>query len=370
MPPEARSSTAAPCASRLQLTLAGVPVGLGWNDEALAAPLRRVAAYFGTAALATDAPACTLAFARGPARHALPAEAHPLSTSPQGLGFFRHDTSIYLRYEDALVQVEPTEGWARAHLGPGFDAMSPAVQDALLFAACYYSVVLLLYARGARTAHTACLVHGGAGWLFAGPSDSGKSTLTLRLVEQGWHYLTDDAVLLRRIGERVRAFPLRRDFCIDPEAAALFPQVVPHWEPHMGDVRKRRLRITELYPAQEASACLPRVLVFPRIVQAATSTLVPLDRRTALVALMQHSGALNLLDARTAARHLDDLRTLVEQVTPYTLRAGRDLRDDPYAAALLLASVAPEPLPEAAPDAAPDAAPRRAVFPSQLSSSL
>ena len=52
--------------------------------------------------------------------------------------------------------------------------------------------------------------------------------------------------------------------------------------------------------------------------------------------LLRHSGALAVLDAPTAAAHLDDLGVLVRQTRNYALLAGRDLRDDPAAAAALL----------------------------------
>jgi hypothetical protein len=53
------------------------------------------------------------------------------------------------------------------------------------------------------------------------------------------------------------------------------------------------------------------------------------------VELLRHTGGLAVLDAATGADHLEDLRRLTAQARGYTLLAGRDLRDDPAAAAAL-----------------------------------
>ena len=74
----------------------------------------------------------------------------------------------------------------------------------------------------------------------------------------------------------------------------------------------------------------------------AESRLVPLAPTKALLGLLHHSGALAVLDAPTAAAHLEDLKLLTAQAQSYTLLAGRDLRDDPAAAAKLLSGVGNE----------------------------
>ncbi len=311
-----------------------------WDDETLAAPLRKALSYFGFEALTGGESACVLSVLKHADPLAVPGAARLLSESPEGLRFYRAGPDLYVAFRDTVVHVDMQNGAARGVLGPGFGAMGVALREALLFGVVFYSTVLLLTTRGLRTTHAACLVREDVGWLIAGQSDSGKSTLTMRLVEQGWHYLTDDSVLLGVAGGTVEARPLRRDFCLDPDAALTFPQVTPFWEPHMGDVRKRRLRICELYPDGYETRCTPHVLVFPQIVPEATSRLEKLDAHAALVRLIPHSGTLTLLDADAAAAHLRDLHALVGQAKSYALLAGRDLLDDPAAAARLLRSVA------------------------------
>jgi hypothetical protein len=77
------------------------------------------------------------------------------------------------------------------------------------------------------------------------------------------------------------------------------------------------------------------VLLFPRIVAAAHSTVCPLDRPQALGYLLAHSGP-HLFDRHTMASHLETLKNLVQQSVPYELHAGRDLYAHPERLVYLL----------------------------------
>ena len=314
-----------------------VRLQIEWDDAALTGPMEATLACFGLEPSqdASDDGPIRLCFSMHAPPLAVPDEAEALSESREGLRFHRLGETLYLHFKGTVVRLDPQRGLAYGTLAREDDAL----RDALLFCLFFYSAVVLLYYRGLRTMHAACLVRRGHGLLLLGESDSGKSTLAMRLVERGWGYLSDDSVLLSRSERGVEARPLRRDFCLDPEAETVFPQVAAHWQPHLADVRKRRLRIRDLYPHQAASRCTLRTLLFPRIVSEARSRLVPLDQKAALMGLLHHSGALAVLDAPTAAAHLDDLGALTRQARSYTLLAGRDLRDDPAAAAALLGEV-------------------------------
>jgi hypothetical protein len=104
---------------------------------------------------------------------------------------------------------------------------------------------------------------------------------------------------------------------------------------------KRRVHLEAVYPAQQVAACLPRVLLFARIVPSAQSTLRPLDHLNALKYLLAQSGP-QLFDRHTMAPHLEVLKRLVQQVTSYALHAGRDLYQQPGLLGHLLAEVTGE----------------------------
>ena len=312
-----------------------VAVRVGWDAAALTAPLRETLSYFGSAEQAPAAPDLHVQLClHAPPLH-VPAGAEPIGPPSDGLRFSRLGDALFIHYGGTVARVEAGRGRARITFSAEAVEGRP-FRDALIYSFFLHSLVVLLAARGYYTMHAACLVWQGEGCLFAGQSDSGKSTLALRLAEQGWHYLTDDSLLLGMAGGAVEAHALRRDFCVDPDAEELFPHVAAYWQPHVGDARKQRLRVRECYPGGALTSCPPRHLFLPRLTPGRESQVVEIGPREALVALMPHTSALTLLDAARAAHHLETLRTLVEQARCYTLLAGSDLRDQPGAADALL----------------------------------
>jgi hypothetical protein len=193
-----------------------------------------------------------------------------------------------------------------------------------------FALLKLLRARGFYSLHAAGLVT-TAGWglLIVGPSGCGKSTLTHGMIRRGWSVLSDDALLLRAEPDGVKALALRKYLYIDSDS----PQCVdlpPGMEEtdHSGRCR-RKISIEESYPGRQLSECSPaNVLIFPRIVQDAQSSLVALDDSSALKNLLLASGP-QLFDRRTLAEQLEVLKLLLRQVRPYELWAGMDLYQEP-----------------------------------------
>jgi hypothetical protein len=166
--------------------------------------------------------------------------------------------------------------------------------------------------------------------------------LTLGLLRQGWSSVSDDAVLLRRQPEGVVAVVCRKHCYVDVGTAARDA------EPPFGEVAsetyggwKRRVRLDEVSPGQQMVACLPRVLLFARIVSAPQSTVHPLDHVRALKYLLAQSGP-QLFDRHTMAPHLEVLKQLMQQTTCYELHAGRDLYQQPGRLGHLLAEATGE----------------------------
>ncbi len=206
-------------------------------------------------------------------------------------------------------------------------------------------MLLLLRYQGFYPEHAACVAQNDVGCLLVGDSGSGKSTLTLGLVQEGWQYLADDAILLKACRDRVEAVPLRRELCLAPEAVHTFPDTVGHWQPSPwpGDL-KQRLDMQTLYPAQVRSTCVPNLMLFPTIVSAPQSQLVPIRKAEALFRLIQQS-ALVTVEPQMAPSHLDILARLLCQTQHYQLLAGQDLARDPRRIALLLEGVQQQPAP-------------------------
>lgn len=54
-----------------------------------------------------------------------------------------------------------------------------------------------------ETVHASCVAIDGRAVLIEGPSGSGKSDLTLRLIDRGWTLVADDRTIVERIGDRL-----------------------------------------------------------------------------------------------------------------------------------------------------------------------
>lgn len=180
----------------------------------------------------------------------------------------------------------------------------------------------------------------GAGVLLVGESNSGKSTLTLRLARAGWRYLSDDLLLLHDGGSggRVRARALRRIFSVS--AATLAGCDLPRLEEALGgpvnsDPDKRRLEPSIVFPGRFGASCEPRAIYFPVVTGEAETRVEPLRPAETLVRLLRLCPWASF-DAK-ARDTLDFLGRLVNQARGYALLAGRDVLADPGFAPALLA---------------------------------
>ena len=102
---------------------------------------------------------------------------------------------FYLTDGASLLHLQPMQGQGTAQLAPTFCAQPRVVQRNFWA----FGLLKLLRPLGLYSLHAAGVVTAdGLGVLIIGASGSGKSTLALGLIRQGWGYLSDDAVLLRR----------------------------------------------------------------------------------------------------------------------------------------------------------------------------
>jgi hypothetical protein len=315
-------------------------LGVGWDSAPVGTQLQTLCAYFGLEGVATAPPVChmRLTFRTQARPLALPRQACCVARQ-HGLHIWHADPQLYVQDGACVVRLDPASRTGLGTLPPLQGQAPPAPRMDLLL----YSVLLLLRYQGFYPEHAACAAHDGVGCLLVGASGSGKSTLTLSLVQHGWHYLADDALLLRGGRDAVEAMPLRRDLCLAPAAIRAFPDTVAHWQPcPLAGNAKRRLDVQALYPAQVRATCVPHLLLFPTIVSAPQSQLVPVGKAEALFRLIQHS-ALVTVEPRMARSHVAILTRLVHQTRCYALQAGRDLAREPGLITALLVDIMPPP---------------------------
>ena len=253
-----------------------------------------------------------------------------------GLTGFESGRHFYLATGASLLHLYAEQGWGEAQLAPAFFHQPPLLRQQFWA----FGLLKLLRPLGVYGLHAAGVVTGaGQGLLITGDAGSGKSTLTIGLVRQGWRYLSDDAVLLRAQPEGVEMLALRKPFSVNADAAAAYADLpLGEENSQTAGKRKRRVDMHAAYPEQYVPTCRPRTLLVSRIVSQPHSTLRPLERLSALRHLLVQSGP-QLFDHRTMAQHLEVLKRLVHQAVTYELLAGRDLYHFPGQLVRLLADV-------------------------------
>jgi len=183
----------------------------------------------------------------------------------------------------------------------------------------------------------------GKGVLVVGPSGSGKSNLAAQLAAAGWHYLSDDSLLLFRREGMVQAHALRRMFALTEESFSatgmgkcnsIEVTVAPF------DPLKKRFEPARVFPGRFAQLASPAKVLFSRLEDSATSRLRSLNRSETMARLLRMC-PWACYDKTTAAAHLEVLAQLARQAEGYELLAGADLLNSQRASEFLLSDSAP-----------------------------
>jgi hypothetical protein len=206
-----------------------------------------------------------------------------------------------------------------------------------------YVVQAALRRGGLYVLHAAGVVEpeSGAGLVVVGNSNSGKSSLTIRLASAGWRYLSDDMLVLS--GETVgavEAWALRRIFSVSAKSLAnchLSGLEAALGAPANSDPNKRKLEPRVTFPGSFVESCRPRVLLFPALTGEAASRVEKISSGEAMARLIRQCPWASY-DTGTAREHLRVLGMLAKQSTSFLLDAGRDLIEDSTSAPKLLAS--------------------------------
>lgn len=277
---------------------------------------------------------------------ALPAGESLLSNTAQ---LFSHTGVIRLWHEPKQNEAESSQfyfdaGVAAFHLdtsaGSGSGYITPAALEIPRVLANTYTLfplLLLLRARGVYHLHAAAVRSpDGQLCLLPGAPRAGKTTLTTALGLAGWQPLADDSLLLDMHGTAVRCWPLRKEFHLDEQLLVLWPQLA-------GSIRHRYLgrvcvEALELFGTQElAQQPFSKVdaVVLPQISEAAQSRLESVPASAALLKLAEQSVYLQLWREHTA-RQFDGLAQLMQSSRTFRFHSGRDVLQEPQAAAAIL----------------------------------
>jgi hypothetical protein len=253
----------------------------------------------------------------------------------QGVGYTDGET-YHLVVNDSRIEVGPPAARSlRVWMGDTREARHPVARVNVLS----YVMHFALRRCGLYDLHAAGAVEprSGAGALFVGNSNSGKSSLTIRLARAGWPYLSDDMLLLHELADGVHARGLRRLFSVSEEtlAGCALPRLADALGPPVNsDPSKRRLEPSIVFPRGFAPSCRAEFIFFPFVSGEETTRVSRPGKADAMVRLLKlYPWAAFDAAARTYLRFLE---RLLRQTRCFVLSCGRDVLADPDRAPRLL----------------------------------
>jgi hypothetical protein len=243
-----------------------------------------------------------------------------------------NDISIF----DTNSSVIITDGYSTFRIKPwteiGIVTIHPSFKQKKLASKFNFYLLGLAYLfsyHGIFDLHGAALSNHGIGYLFLGDSNSGKSSIALSLVHQGWHYASDDSLLLKSNGKSVGVQSFRKSFYIDPAAASKYPELDSLFLNEMNmEGCKRFLDLDQMFPNQFQPSIVPKILIFTNIISQKKSSIRLLSKGQALANLLKQSVSI-FFNRQVVDEHLNVLKQLVLRSDCYQLLAGRDLYDEP-----------------------------------------
>lgn len=253
----------------------------------------------------------------------VPETAQELASSPS-LRVLKNGESCYLIMENSIFRIDLVNSLCTGVIDPGFWGMSPKFQQEFLM----LSLLWLLRTHEIYALHANALVKDKIGILLVGGTGSGKSTTTISLIRQGWSYLSDDVTLLMNNLERTEAVAFTTGFSVDSSLANHYPELNKPMETSSFNGQKRLLDISPIYGDRFLHNCIPKVVIFPKIVSQGKSQLMPIEKTMALIMLMKNSGGI-MVNKQISAKQSAVIKRLVQQASTYQLLAGRDLYLNP-----------------------------------------
>jgi len=206
---------------------------------------------------------------------------------------------------------------------PDPESVHPAILSNFMF---LLALSEMFRARDYFLIHSAAVMGNGKGVLIPALSGNGKTTLCLSLLKGGFKFLSDDRPFLRRVdgGFEILSFPEEID--VTEKTISLFPELraLDDTSFTMG-LRKKKFVVEGVYPGITVDCAVPRVLLFPKIVDKEKSRLKRLSKIEAVSQLLPHS--LLVMDPDVAVRQFHMLCEMVETMDCFELYYGRDVLD-------------------------------------------
>lgn len=128
--------------------------------------------------------------------------------------------------DGCVAQFDPQQAWLRLWVDDDRRLATArfahvVVADLLRFALPFFGISFL---------HAACVASAGRGVMLSGASGAGKSIVALRLLEDGFRFVADDHVALRRQQSPLACYATPEAMSLTPQSLPLFPLLAPQLE--------------------------------------------------------------------------------------------------------------------------------------------
>lgn len=180
----------------------------------------------------------------------------------------------------------------------------------------------LLRRKELYRAHSGVVSLKGNGFLIGGESQSGKTTLVLHLVGEGFEFLCDDHCFLGKTASGFEAFPFREQVRVYPGNVVHIPQFQFLQSDRHDGKSKRSFDIREIYPDSIVDRAELKVIIFPHWSSDGGSRLEAISPGEAMVELLPLT--LEFIFPDTARAHFKFAGDLVEQIPCFRLHLGND----------------------------------------------
>lgn len=244
---------------------------------------------------------------------------------------------VYFTDNHSMVQLSSQKGigilflhkrWSNSH----YQLIEPEQRLIVL------SLLVLMRPHSFFPLHAAAVSWNNHGVLIISDSGQGKSTLTMLLIKNGWHYISDDSILLGMQQKQITAFVARRNLYLNKKIGYLFPDIENYWENTiLENNEKKKLDVKSIYPEQVSTNCIPELIIFPKLAKTYSHTHISmqLQKTTIMLKLMKQSGMI-LLEPDIVSSHLKVLQLLTDQCEGFELITTNDILEKPEKASNIL----------------------------------
>lgn len=232
--------------------------------------------------------------------------------------YFPADDILYIDHGPRIrVICQPARGKCRISM------LAPESEQLWLATHPTFTIpwIEMLKRRGKFNLHAAAVGRNGFCILLPGTTGSGKSTLTVALLREGFDFMGDDTVFLEQHSHRtILAFPENMD--VTEATLSFFPELdflrlktlKPGWPKH-------QVRPTDLFQSRIAWSAEAAAIVFPQIADQEKSALTAMGADEAFLDLAPN---VLMMEAESTKAQFNALAGLTGHLPCYRLSTGRD----------------------------------------------